>query len=351
MTLHTIHSIVPLGIDAHPVLVEVDVSPGLPSFTIVGQGDTQSRERRDRIRSAFFNSGLPWPQRRITVNVALDVRLGSNWIGLDLPIALGIAGAAGLAPVGQSIGAFGELNLAGSVVSAPGQRLAECNGYWIGPSGSQACATALSLTEAVTVANVGLVAEPQPQPRERLQEGELTSTNVVLAIGSRDQVLEEALALADEIPVDRWAARVAVAKASDSGEIGGRVDFAPGSATTVSVLGGGTTYMRPGLMSRDVAGVLVLDLIEAAPATVDAVARPAAHGLGYLEVARAAATVLLPTPAHLVLWYDPERDSSRNRMRIPRFRSAHVIDRRAEIPDNDPIRAHLHAWNHLTEQA
>src|SRR6266516_2453752 len=77
------------GIDASPVHVEVDVSFGMPIFTMVGLPDTSVRESRDRVRSAIRNSGFEFPPHRITVNLApADVRkAGASY---DLPIALGI---------------------------------------------------------------------------------------------------------------------------------------------------------------------------------------------------------------------------------------------------------------------
>ncbi|MDS0524905.1 YifB family Mg chelatase-like AAA ATPase [Clostridium sp. SHJSY1] len=69
--------------------VEVDITRGIPSFTIVGLPDTSVKEARERVRSAIINSGFEFPLGRITINLApADVRkIGSL---LDLPIALGI---------------------------------------------------------------------------------------------------------------------------------------------------------------------------------------------------------------------------------------------------------------------
>ena len=65
------------------VSVEVHVSNGLPGFTIVGLPDAAVRESRDRVRAAILSSGLPWPLRRLTVNLAPSgVRKGGA--GLDL---------------------------------------------------------------------------------------------------------------------------------------------------------------------------------------------------------------------------------------------------------------------------
>ena len=85
------------GIDAVPVSVEVDVSPGLPGMTMVGLPDTTVRESRDRVRTAIRNSGFPFPAERVTVSLApADVRkVGAAF---DLPIALGILAASGVLP-------------------------------------------------------------------------------------------------------------------------------------------------------------------------------------------------------------------------------------------------------------
>ncbi len=58
------------GVEASPVQVEVDVSFGLPSFTMVGLPDASVRESRDRVRSAIRNSGFEFPPHRVTVNLA-----------------------------------------------------------------------------------------------------------------------------------------------------------------------------------------------------------------------------------------------------------------------------------------
>ena len=82
------------GVEACPVHVEVDVSFGLPSFTMVGLPDASVRESRDRVRSAIRNSGFEFPPHRITVNLApADVRKAGS--SFDLPIALGILAASG----------------------------------------------------------------------------------------------------------------------------------------------------------------------------------------------------------------------------------------------------------------
>src|SRR5688500_9219617 len=82
------------GVDAYAVDIEVDVSFGLPHFTMVGLPDATVRESRDRVRSAIRNSGFTFPPHRITVNLApADVRKAGS--SFDLPIALGLLATSG----------------------------------------------------------------------------------------------------------------------------------------------------------------------------------------------------------------------------------------------------------------
>ncbi|HUY65867.1 MAG TPA: YifB family Mg chelatase-like AAA ATPase [Acidimicrobiales bacterium] len=116
-----IPSAVLIGVDGKQVFVEVHVSNGLPGFTVVGLPDTAVRESRDRVRAAFLSSGLSWPLRRVTVNLAPSgMRKGGA--GLDLPIAIGVLVAAGeLDPGAVDNTAFvGELGLDGSLRGVPG---------------------------------------------------------------------------------------------------------------------------------------------------------------------------------------------------------------------------------------
>lgn len=78
-----------IGLEGAIVEVEVDISPGLPSFTIVGLPDTAVQEAKERVRSAIRNSGCAFPARRITVNLA-PADLKKAGPTYDLPIALGI---------------------------------------------------------------------------------------------------------------------------------------------------------------------------------------------------------------------------------------------------------------------
>ena len=110
-----------LGVEASPVQVEVDVSFGMPSFTMVGLPDASVRESRDRVKSAIRNSGFEFPPYKITVNLApADVRKAGA--SFDLPIALGILAAAGIVERRHipDLILLGELSLDGSIHATRG---------------------------------------------------------------------------------------------------------------------------------------------------------------------------------------------------------------------------------------
>lgn len=104
------------GIEAVPVAVEVDVSPGLPSFEIVGLPDAAVREARERVRAAIRNGGWPFPLQRITVNLA-PAHTRKEGAGFDAAIALGVLAAAGaFHPAGlEGLAVAGELALDGAL--------------------------------------------------------------------------------------------------------------------------------------------------------------------------------------------------------------------------------------------
>ena len=80
------------GIDGYVVTVEVDISPGLPSFDIVGLPATSVKEAKERVRSAIKNGGFDFPMKRIVVNLA-PAHIRKDGSSLDLAIAMGILAA------------------------------------------------------------------------------------------------------------------------------------------------------------------------------------------------------------------------------------------------------------------
>ena len=103
------------GIDAFEVSVETDVARGLPAFDIVGMPDTAVKESKERVRSAYRNSGFLFPAKRITVNLA-PANVKKSGSVFDLPILLGILCASGSIDIKTDGCAFaGELSLMGDI--------------------------------------------------------------------------------------------------------------------------------------------------------------------------------------------------------------------------------------------
>lgn len=103
-----------LGLHAPLIEVEVHISQGLPSLTIVGLPEAAVRESKDRVRSAIINSGFQFPTKRLTINLA-PADLPKDGSRLDLPIALGILIASGQLELQQNapFECIGELALDG----------------------------------------------------------------------------------------------------------------------------------------------------------------------------------------------------------------------------------------------
>jgi len=104
-----------VGLEGAIVEVEADMSPGLPSFTIVGLPDAAVQEARERVRAAIRNSGCTFPMKRIVVNLA-PADLKKAGPAYDLPIAVGIllSSEQVYADVSQTL-LLGELSLDGSL--------------------------------------------------------------------------------------------------------------------------------------------------------------------------------------------------------------------------------------------
>ena len=110
------HSVAFSGIDVLKISIEVQITNGLPSFTIVGLGDKAIAESRERVRAALHAIGLSLPANHITVNLApADVlKEGTHY---DLPIAIALIGAMGILEP-ESIFNYlmmGELGLDGTI--------------------------------------------------------------------------------------------------------------------------------------------------------------------------------------------------------------------------------------------
>lgn len=116
MSLAVVYSRAQTGIDAPLVTVEVHLSNGLPSLSIVGLPETGVKESKDRVRSAILNSRFEFPRRRITINLA-PADLPKEGGRFDLAIAIGVLAASGQIPSDQlsSCEFIGELALTGEL--------------------------------------------------------------------------------------------------------------------------------------------------------------------------------------------------------------------------------------------
>jgi magnesium chelatase family protein len=347
VVLATVPSATLLGARGRPVTVEVHVANGLPGFTIVGLPDEACRESRDRVRAALLSSDLPWPQRRVTVNLAPSgVRKGGA--GLDLPIAVGVLVATELIPAGAAEGmAFiGELGLDGSIRRVPGMvpmadalgevatvvapgcvhearltargevRSAEClralvaalrgDEPWPGPP---PCPPEPPLEPAPDLAEV----RGQASARQAVEVAAAGGHHVLMlgAPGSGKTMLATRLVgllpaltpqAALEVTMVHSAAGVAL-------PVGGLVVRPPlraphHTASIVAMVGGGTASMRPGEASLAHQGVLVLDeMAEFHPSVLDGLRQPLEEGV--IRVIRAKASVEFPSQFLLVGTMNP----------------------------------------------
>ena len=119
-----IHSVANIGLETIPVEVEVDVAEkGFPGFNIVGLASKAIEEARERVKTAITNSGLDFPPKKITVNLA-PADLPKDGAAYDLPIAFGILAATEQIPANVILKPnhvfYGELSLDGSLRATKG---------------------------------------------------------------------------------------------------------------------------------------------------------------------------------------------------------------------------------------
>lgn len=335
------------GVEGRAVTVEVHVSTGLPAFQIVGLPDEACRESRDRVRAAVLSSGLAWPSCRVTVNLApSNQRKGGS--GLDLAIAVGFLAANGQVPVEQleGLGFLAELGLDGTMRQVAGVApmvVAMGDVRPVVPLGSfreaqgvvgDGVRVASNLREVVDALNAEapwprppdtecIDDEPPPPDLADVRGQGMARRGLEIAAAGGHHLLlvgppgSGKTMLAQRIPgllppLDHAVALEATMVHSAAGirlPAGGLVRRAPfraphHSSSMVSLVGGGSTSLRPGEISLAHGGVLFLDeLGEFAPSVLDGLRQPLEEGV--IRLARARASAALPAKFHLVAATNP----------------------------------------------
>jgi magnesium chelatase family protein len=351
--LATVQSATLLGIDGHPVAVEVHVSNGLPGYTVVGLPDTAGRESRERVRAALISSGVPWPTKRTTVNLS-PATVRKTGAGLELAIALGIAIAEQELPPAclDGVGVLGELGLDGSIRAVPGTLvLADALGRdgvdtLVVPTANAHEAALVAGTKVRPVPDLAMLLaclrgdEPWPDPEpapprasEPTDEDEPRDLAEVRGLATARLAVELAAAgghhlllagppgcgktmLARRLPtilppLDPDEALEVTRIASVTGGTPpsrlatARPFCAPHhTATTPALVGGGSGRPRPGEITRAHRGVLFLDeLGEFPPVALDALRQPLEESV--VRIARQGASLLFPASVLLVACTNP----------------------------------------------
>jgi magnesium chelatase family protein len=341
--LASIRSATVVGIDACEVIVEVDVAPGLPNWTIVGLASGAVKESRERVVAALLNSGYTLPPRRVTVNLApADLPKASSRFDLPIALALLVATRQIDAECLTRAAAVGELALDGAIRPVRGvlpiaRLIGERRGALLVPLEN---ATEASLVSALTVGAPRTLREAVEQLQANRLECPASAVSTIRAEDSgpdlSDVIGQELARRALEIAaagdhglvltgppgsgktllarcmpsilprlLESEALEV-IAVHSVAGLLTGGAPVSPSRPFraphhTISIAGlvGGGSGPRPGEVSLAHRGVLFLDeLLEFPRHTLDAMRQPLEDG--NVTIVRAAASIRFPAQFTLI---------------------------------------------------
>lgn len=326
MALAKISSAAVDGINAVPVTVEVDVSTGLPGFTIVGLADKAVAESRERIRAALKNVGFKFPLERITVHLAPSDYKKSG-LHFDLPIALGILLADEQIKKPDNFDQtlfIGGISLDGALQPIHGSLVlvewAQKNGF------ARVILPTSNLHEAQLISDIELVGADQfSQVMDWLQiqgQAQAKRAAVVAAAGGHNLLLEgppgagktllarglrallPPLATSELIDVVKIHSVAGALKPNQSVDTISRPFRNPHhTASQIAIVGGGT-LPRPGEISLAHRGVLFLDELPEFPRSVlESLRQPLEDGI--IHISRANQAISFPARFQLVATMNP----------------------------------------------
>jgi magnesium chelatase family protein len=338
-----------IGIEARPVDVQVQISPGAPFFTIVGLPDKAVAESRERVRAALHSVGFGLPRKHIIVNLApADLpKEGSHY---DLPIALALLTACGVVSQDQldRFAALGELALDGTIAHVIGVLPAAIGASALGKglicpvSGGPEAAWASADMEILAPTHIlslinhfkGLQSLSRPEPAFAAEPTDLPDLRDIRGQESAKRALEIAAAGGDNLLMvgppgagksmlaQRLASILPPLSPSEmlevsqihslAGELSGgklgriRPFRAPHHSASMAALVGGGSRPKPGEVALAHLGVLFLDeLPEFSAQVLDSLRQPIESG--ETVIARANHRITYPSRFQLIAAMNPCR--------------------------------------------